>query len=80
MIHYVTTNGIGDAWVGNELRVVRQASIPAVLHAMRPPYQHFFASDWAAALHRETRQIYPLPPLKLAAAVAASMGKAGPRE
>lgn len=79
MIHYVTTNGIGDAWVGNELRVVRQAGIPAVLHAMRPPYQHFFASDWAAALHRETRQIYPLPPLKLAAAVALAPVRFGRR-
>jgi glycosyltransferase involved in cell wall biosynthesis len=79
MIHYVTTNGIGDAWVGNELRMVRQAGIPVVLHSMRSPHQHFFASDWAAALHRQTRQIYPLPPLKLAAAVALAPARFGGR-
>ena len=65
MIHYLTTNGIGDAWVGNELRIVRKAGIPVVLHAMRSPQQKLFASDWAAELHRQTRQIYPVPPLPL---------------
>lgn len=79
MIHYVTTNGIGDAWVGNELRVVRAAGIPTVLHAMRPPHQHFFASEWAADLHRATRQIYPLPPLRAAASVALAPVRFGGR-
>ncbi len=32
-IHYMTTIGVGDAWVGNELRVVSRAGVPFVLHA-----------------------------------------------
>jgi colanic acid/amylovoran biosynthesis glycosyltransferase len=79
MIHYVTTNGIGDAWVGNELRVVRRAGIPTVLHAMRPPHQHFFASEWAAELHRATRQIYPLPPVRAVVSVVLAPARFGGR-
>ena len=42
MIHYITTTGIGNAWVGNELHVVSQHGVPFVLHSMRPPQQAFF--------------------------------------
>ena len=61
MIHYITTNGIGNAWVGNELRVVAGAGIPFLLHAMRKPAQTYFVSEWADQLNRATRPIYPLP-------------------
>jgi glycosyltransferase involved in cell wall biosynthesis len=61
MIHYITTHGTGDAWVANELRIVESRGIPFVLHAMRAPHQHFFASEWARSLHARTRRIYPIP-------------------
>ena len=37
MIHYVTQNGIGNAWVANELSRVEAAGLPVALHAMRAP-------------------------------------------
>lgn len=63
MIHYITTNGIDNAWVGNELRVIQRKGVPITLHAMRSSTQRFFSSDWAAALRRKTRTIYPIGPI-----------------
>lgn len=65
MIHYITTSGIGNAWVGNELHKVQQAGVPFVLHAMRSPGLRYFKSEWAQELHRRTRTLYPLPPAGL---------------
>lgn len=65
MIHYVTQNGIGNAWVANELSRVEAGGVPYVLHAMRAPDQLFHASPWAVRLNEQTRPIYPLPPLGL---------------
>ena len=61
MIHYITTTGIGNAWVGNELHVVSLHGVPFVLHSMRPPQQAFFKSHWATELAKNTRILYPLP-------------------
>lgn len=61
MIHYITTNGIGNAWVAAELQIMEQRGIPFALHSLRGPHQHFFGSDWAAGLNRATRLLYPLP-------------------
>lgn len=61
MIHYVTTNGIGNAWVANELSRLEAAGVPFVLHALRKPRSVFHGSDWAARLDARTRAIYPLP-------------------
>jgi colanic acid/amylovoran biosynthesis glycosyltransferase len=79
MIHYITTQGVGDAWVGNELRIVRREGIPFVLHSMRRPKATFFASDWAEDLERQTRYLYPLPPLGLALSVAVAPLRFGRR-
>jgi colanic acid/amylovoran biosynthesis glycosyltransferase len=79
MIHYITTRGIGDAWVGNELRVVRGAGIPFVLHALRRPEATFFSADWAGEEQRQSRYLYPLPPAELAWAVAAAPWRFGGR-
>ena len=70
MIHYVTTQGLGQPWVGNELHVLQRDGIPFVLHAMRAPDQKLFESDWATRLNRETRTIYPLPPARMALSLA----------
>lgn len=72
MIHYMTTQGVGDAWVGNELRVVKAAGIPFRLHALNRPKATFFKSDDIDALADETRYIYPLS--KGAAVMAALAG------
>jgi colanic acid/amylovoran biosynthesis glycosyltransferase len=61
MIHYMTTNGVGNAWVGNELRVLNKAGINFVLHALSRPKSTFFSSEDVAAVDRQTREVYPLP-------------------
>lgn len=61
MIHYITTNGIGNAWVAAELEVMRRKGVPFALHSLRGPHQNFFGSPEADQLNRETRLIYPLP-------------------
>lgn len=66
MIHYITTNGIGDAWIAAELRVVEQEGVPFRLHSMRPPHQTFYGSTWADCLNSQTEWIYPLPPVRAA--------------
>ncbi len=69
MIHYMTSNGMGNAWVGNELRVVLSHGIPVVLHALNKPPSTFFESEDMRRLERETRYLYPLPPLGFALSV-----------
>ena len=60
MIHYMTTQGVGDAWVGNELRVVKKAGIPTALTALNRPGATYFSSDDIAAFEKATRYIYPV--------------------
>ena len=60
MIHYITQNGIGNAWVANELSRVEAANVPFVLHAMRRPDKLFHGSPWALRLGASTRVLYPL--------------------
>ena len=92
-VHYITTNGVGNAWVGNELRVLQQRGIPFVLHALRRPETTFFESSDVATLDRETHSIYPLPvfgllvslltaPLRFRGRLAGALWNAltGPRE
>lgn len=61
MIHYISSDGIGQPWVGNELRVVMEAGIPVTLHAMRRPKQIHFEAPWARRLAEKTVALYPLP-------------------
>lgn len=79
MIHYMTIQGVGDAWVGNELRVVGRAGIPVELHALRLPDKTFFSSDDIAALNRETKAIYPLSKAAAAWALLAGPFRFGTR-
>ena len=61
MIHYITTNGIGNAWVANELSRLDAGGIPFVLHAMRRPDNLMHDSDWAVRMNARTEAIYPAP-------------------
>jgi colanic acid/amylovoran biosynthesis glycosyltransferase len=65
MIHYFTSNGVGNAWVANELSGMGAAQIPFVLHAMRKPERLMHDSDWAIHINDDTRELYPLPTLPL---------------
>lgn len=65
MIHYMTTQGIGNAWVANELRIVTRAGIPVRLHALRGSGRRLFSSEWAADMDRSTRVLYPIRPLAM---------------
>lgn len=69
MIHYMSIQGVGDAWVGNELNVMRKAGIPVVLHALRRSSRKLFDSPWANEMLGNTRFIYPIPPLGFIASV-----------
>lgn len=93
MIHYMTTQGVGDAWVGNELRIVSKAGIPTRLHALNSPKATYFNAEDIAEMNRETRVIYPLSkaaalaavlagPLRFGGRFFAALGNAlfGPRE
>ena len=75
----MTIQGVGDAWVGNELRVVQGADIPVVLHALRKPQKTFFSSPDIAALDQATRAIYPLSKRQALAALLAAPGRFGGR-
>ena len=65
MIHYITSNGIGNAWVANELSRIDASGVPYRLHTMRPPEKLLHGSDWAVQLNQRTIAIYPLPPVGL---------------
>ncbi|MEJ6396222.1 glycosyltransferase family 4 protein [Gymnodinialimonas sp. 2305UL16-5] len=77
MIHYMTPKGVGDAWVGNELRIVRKAGIPVMLHALNRPGQTYFSSDDIAALEQDSRYIYPVSKAAVLAAFIAAPGRFG---
>lgn len=65
MVHYITTNGIGNAWVAAELKIMDELGVPHELHSLRGPHQNFFGSHWADDLNRRTQVIYPIAPLAL---------------
>lgn len=77
MIHYMTPKGVGDAWVGNELRVVRKAGIPVMLHALNRPGQTYFSSDDIAALEQDSHYIYPVSKAAALGAFIAAPGRFG---
>lgn len=72
MIHYMTTIGVGDAWVGNELRIVKQTGIPFALHALNTPAKTFFSSEDIAQMGRVTQVLYPVSKGQLALDVLAA--------
>lgn len=65
MIHYMSPIGLSAPWVGNELRWVMRAGVPVRLYAMRSPHQDLHGFDWAQRIHSETRDLYPINPLRL---------------
>ena len=75
----MTIQGVGDAWVGNELRVMRAAGIPVVLHALRKPEKTYFTAPDIAELNAATRAIYPLSKGQAVAAVLAAPFRFGTR-
>ena len=79
MIHYMTTQGVGDAWVGNELRVVGKAGIPFSLHGLNRPASTYFKSEDVARLGEATDYIYPLSKGAALAAFVAGPGRFGGR-
>lgn len=79
MIHYMTTQGVGDAWVGNELRIVGKAGIPVTLHGLNRPGSTYFTAEDIAALERGTEYIYPLSKAAALGAVLAAPFRFGSR-
>ena len=60
MIHYMTTNGLGGAWVGNELRILARENVPFRVHALVRPPSTFHESDDIRELIETTNYLYPL--------------------
>ncbi|MFG0250249.1 MAG: glycosyltransferase family 4 protein [Phycisphaeraceae bacterium JB051] len=79
MIHYMTTNGIGNAWVANELHQLDRHKIPFKLHAMRKPAEHFHGSQWAKDIDAATNELYPVGLLTLLFATITAPFLFGPR-
>jgi colanic acid/amylovoran biosynthesis glycosyltransferase len=79
VIHYITTNGIGNAWVANELHRVGAEGIPFRLHALYRDRVNFFASEWAEELERSTNYLYPIRPVAVACASALAPARFGSR-
>jgi len=77
MIHYMTTQGVGDAWVGNELRVVKAARIPVALHALTHPEKTYFSSPDIAEMAAETNALYPVSKRAILGAFLAAPGRFG---
>jgi len=75
----MTSNGLGNAWVGNELGVVTSAGIPVRLHALYAPASTFFESEDMQRIGREARYLYPLPPVGFALSVLLAPLLFGPR-
>ena len=71
-ICYITTNGIGNAWVAAELKVLAEKGINIDLYSMRRPHQSFFGSDWANKISQQTECLYPLPILSFFFSILAS--------
>ena len=79
IILYMTPKGVGDAWVGNELRIVSRAGVPFELHALNLPDQTYFLSPDIAALEARTHAIYPVNGRALMAAALAAPWRFGGR-
>ena len=60
MIHYITSTGVGNAWVGNELMSLADNGITFRLHSLHKPAATFFKSDRVAEIAEQTNIIYPL--------------------
>ena len=60
MIHYITSNGVGNAWVGNELMALADRDIPFRLHSLYRPATTFFKSDRVKEIADLTDHIYPI--------------------
>ena len=60
MIHYITSTGVGNAWVGNELMSLADQGIPFRLHSLHQPTSTFFKSERVAEIAGQTNYIYPL--------------------
>jgi len=79
MIHYMTTIGVGDAWVGNELRVVAANDVPFRLHALTKPEKTYFSSPDIAAMNDATNVLYPISKGAALGALLAAPGRFGTR-
>lgn len=79
MIQYITTNGIGNAWVANEVRHVEAHGVPVRIAALWRDSGTFFDSDWAARLDRETDYLYPLSSVACVVAIFCAPFRFGPR-
>ena len=60
MIHYITSTGVGNAWVGNELMALADRGIPFRLHSLYKPAATFFKSDRVRQIAEQTAHLYPL--------------------
>lgn len=60
MIHYITSTGVGNAWVGNELMALADRGIAFKLHSLHKPSATFFKSRQVKRIAEQTNYIYPL--------------------
>lgn len=72
MIHSISTNGIRNAWVGNELRILQREGITLRLHSLMCPQSSYFLAPEIHDLARATHHIYPVPALQVLVSLTAA--------
>jgi glycosyltransferase involved in cell wall biosynthesis len=75
----MAADGVGCAWVGNELRIVRKSGIPFALNGLYKPTTRYFAAEDIAVLERETQYLYPLRKWRVARDVVLAPARFGTR-
>ncbi len=79
MIQYITTHGVGNAWVANEVHRLQQAGLEVQIAALHRDPHGFFEADWARRLDADTRILYPIGVLELIRAAIAAPIRFGGR-
>lgn len=59
----MTIRGTADAWVGNELRILKKADVPFRLHALYRSEQNYFEAGTVADIAAGTQFLRPVNPL-----------------
>ncbi len=57
---FLTSNGVGNAWVPDQVLGLRARGVPVELHALHAAEQDFHGSERIEALRAETHRVYPV--------------------
>jgi len=58
---FLTSNGVGNAWIPAQIFGLRERGVPVELHTLHRPDGAFFRAEEIEALDRGCASVYPLP-------------------